>query len=97
LVPKDGRGNPLGGGNRTLITTATTTYVKASAGRIGRILVAGGVMGAITVYDDADGTTNKVFVFTPAAAGEIKELECPMTDGITVVTAAATEITVTWI
>lgn len=96
MIQQDARHNTVPAANRTLITTATTTTVKDAPGRIGRILVAGGVMGAVTVYDDADGTTSKVFSFTPAAAGEVKELDCPMTDGITVVTAAATEIAVTW-
>jgi hypothetical protein len=81
------------------ISTATTTTVKTGVGVVHAISIVGGTLGAITVYDNtaASGTTI-LPTFTPTAA-----LPCPsiildetFTVGLTVVTAAATIINISY-
>lgn len=81
------------------ITTATTTTIKSGAGVIKSINILGGTLGAITVYDNTAGSGTTIFpTFTPSAT-----LPCPpitleeaFTTGLTIVTAAATIINVSY-
>lgn len=78
------------------ITTATTTVVKASAGVIGTISNASGAAtGAITVYNNTSATGTVVWTGT-LAAGQVLQLGLPCGTGITVVTAAADAIAVSY-
>jgi len=81
------------------ISTATTTTVKSGAGFVHTITIAGGTLGAITVYDNTAGSGTAIIpTFTPTAT-----LPCPtiildetFSTGLTIVTAAATIINVSY-
>jgi len=79
------------------IATATETEVKASSGILATVVVNGGTMGAITIYNGAVAGGLKVATIAAPLAGMLFPygVHCP--NGITVVTAAATDITVTYL
>ncbi|MGW8178095.1 MAG: hypothetical protein ACWGQW_04780 [bacterium] len=79
------------------ISTATTTIIHAigTGGGLVRIMVNGGTLGAITVYDNGAASGTVVASWTPAAAGNW-EFGVKLSTGLTVVTAAATELTVVY-
>jgi hypothetical protein len=80
------------------ISTATTTTVKSGTGTLASITILGGTLGAITVYDNtaASGTTICP-AFTPASgAMETLTFNVGFTKGLTIVTAAATVIQVSY-
>ena len=82
--------------NHTNIKTATTTTVKASAGRLAGVVVNGGTMGSVTIYDNSAGSGTKIATVAAPLAGMVLPYGCRVTTGITVVTAAATNLTVIW-
>lgn len=85
--------------NYATITTATTTVIKSGAGFVHTINILGGTLGAITVYDNTTGSgTTIIPTITPTAT-----LPCPpiildesFGTGLTIVTAAATVINVSF-
>ncbi len=80
----------------TAINTATTTTVKSGAGVLHSITVAAGTLGAITVYDNTAGSGTTIMrTFTPTAAGTFV-LDVSFNTGLTIVTAAATVVTVSY-
>lgn len=90
--------NPAGN-SASNITSATTTVVKASAGILKRIVVNKAVASAvITIYDNtaASGTLKGTITMPAALLANQFELnyDCICGTGITVVTSAATDITV---
>lgn len=87
---------PYSGMSSTAITTATTTAIKASAGMLGTISNAGNVItGVVTVYDSLSAAGKKLWAGT-LAAGQVLPLGIPCGTGITVVTAAADTIAVSF-
>ncbi len=81
-----------------IINTATTTMVKSGPGRLGYLNILGGTLGAITVYDNtvASGTL-LLSQFTPTAGVPICLcLELAFSTGLTIVTAAATVVQVSY-
>lgn len=81
------------------INTATTTVVKSGAGLVHTITIAGGTAGAITVYDNTAGSGTEIIpTFTPAAVDPpvTLTLDVEFDTGLTIVTAAATVITVSY-
>lgn len=82
--------------NSTYISTATTTTIKTGAGLLHTIVVNGGTAGTIIVYDNtaASGTIIASFDSTNALATYI--LNAKFTTGLTIITAAATKLTVTY-
>lgn len=88
-------GSPSSGITPAYITTATTTAVKASAGVIGTITNAGTAAASVTVYDNTAASGNLVWSGT-LAAGQVLALGFPCATGITVVTAAAGAIAVSY-
>jgi len=87
-----------GGKFYTSISAAGTTVVKPTAGRLARLIVlgSGGTLGNVTVHDSPDASGPVVFGPTTPAAGQVVELQIPCSAGITVVTAAATALLVTY-
>ena len=80
----------------TAITTATTTLVKSGAGVVGSISNAGSATtGTITVYDSLTASGKKLWSGTVALGGVVA-LGMPCAIGITVVTAAADTIAVSY-
>ncbi len=82
--------------NYAAINTATTTTVKSGIGILHTITVAAGTLGAITVYDNTAGSGTTIMrTFTPTVAGTYI-LDVAFTTGLTIVTAAATVVTVSY-
>lgn len=83
--------------NSTPITTATTTLVKTGTGTFGGIQVQGGTTGTVTVYDALSATGKQIATFdTTNAIAPTYMFNTGVSIGITVVTSAATKITVLW-
>ena len=87
----------------TNIASATTTVVKASPGELNRVIINKGVVsGVITIYDNATaGSGTKIATITFGAAllsdpPYVAEYGAWCSKGITVVTSAATDITVVY-
>lgn len=83
------------------IVTATTTVVKTGAGQLHQIIVLGGTLGAITVYDNTAASGAVIAqTFTPVAmtgsGPQVYTFDVSFGVGLTVVTAAATALTVTY-
>lgn len=81
-------------GYYTSITTATTTTVKSGPGWFQGCHVMGGTLGNVTIYDNtaASGAVI-VAAFTPTSANDLKIINASFSVGLTVVTAAATNLT----
>ena len=81
-------------GYYTSITTATTTVVKSGPGWFQGCHVLGGTLGNVTIYDNtaASGAVI-VAAFTPTSANDLKIVNASFSVGLTVVTAAATNLT----
>lgn len=78
------------------ISTAVTTVVKSGAGFVHAINVLGGTLGAITVYDNTSASGTTIWpTFTPLAA-QPWIIDASFGTGLTVVTAAATVIQVSY-
>lgn len=85
----------------TAISTATTTVVKTGAGQLNAVIVTGGTLGAITIYDNtAASGTNIATAFTPTVltggGPGVFVFNVAFSVGLTIVTGAATAITVTY-
>ena len=86
----------VSGTQTTEITTATTTAIKAAAGVVGCLVNTGAaISGAITIYDSLSASGKKVWAGT-LAAGAVLALNLPCALGITIVTAAADTLLVSW-
>lgn len=79
------------------ISTGATTVVKAAPGTLHTITVNGGTAGTVIVYDDPAqaGTIIASFDSTNAKATYI--FDVVFTLGLTIITSAATKITVSYI
>lgn len=83
--------------NATPITTAATTVIKTGRGTFGGIQVQGGLTGTITVYDNTSAAGKVLANFdTTVAISPTYEFHAGFSVGLTVVTSAATKITVLW-
>lgn len=83
------------------ISTATTTVVKTGAGQLHQIIVVGGTLGAITVFDNTAASGAQIVpAFTPVAmtgsGPQVYTLDVSFGVGLTVLTAAATALVVTY-
>lgn len=78
----------------TNITTATTTVISSRPGILSHIVVNGGTMGTITVYDSGAASGTKIATIASPLAGQTYVYDAKTNVGLTVVTAAATDITV---
>ena len=82
--------------NGTNITSATTTVVKSGGGILRRITINTTAAGAITVYDNTSAAGTKIATFPNNAAIGTYEYGCRFGTGLTVVTGAASDVTVVW-
>ncbi len=78
------------------ISTATTTVIKTGAGMLHRIVVEGGTAGTIIIYDNTAGSGTTIASFDSTAALMSYEFNTAFGTGLTIVTAAATKITVSF-
>ena len=79
------------------IATATTTLVRGGQCVLGKIVFNDATTAAVTIFDDIVGSGDVLAIY-PAGilAGTEIELQVAMNKGITVVTAGADDITVTF-
>ena len=82
--------------NATNITTATTTTIKTGSTFLSHIVVNGGTMGQISVWDNnASGGTVIATIASPLA-GQTYVYDAGLALGCKVVTADNTNLTVLW-
>lgn len=80
----------------TYISTATTTTVKSGSGFLHRIIVNGGTTGTITIYDNTAASGTIIAAFDTTNAIQSLEFNVTFGTGLTIVTSAATKVTVAW-
>lgn len=80
----------------TYISSATTTAVKASPGFLHTITVNGGTAGTIIIYNNTAASGAIIASFDSTNALETYTFDVIATVGITIVTSAATKITVSY-
>jgi hypothetical protein len=90
-----------GGGQTTAIAAAnaSNTVVKASSGRLARVLVTTVGANAMQIYDNASTTTGTLIGVIPASAavGTVISFEMPAANGITVAGSATNPaVTISW-
>jgi len=78
------------------ITTATTTTVSDRPCYLSHIVVNGGTMGAITVWDNNSTGGTLIATISSPLAGQHYVYDAGTVFGLKVVTAAATDVTVLW-
>lgn len=78
------------------ITTATTTTIKSGPGHINEIRVAGGVLGAVTIYDNTAGSGTVILPTVTPLQGQVLLSDVEFSTGLTIVTAAATILTLSY-
>lgn len=82
--------------NYANVSTAATTVVKSGPGFLHELLVPGGVLGNVTVYDSATASGNVIVpTVTPVANGVLIR-NVAFQNGLTIVTAAATVLTISY-
>lgn len=77
-------------------TGAATTTHKSGGGLLHSIVITGGTAGTIDVYDNTAGSGNKIATFTSTNALSTHVFDTAFMLGLTVVTGAATNLTVTY-
>lgn len=80
----------------TYISTATTTTVKSGAGFLHTITVNGGTAGTIIIYDNTAGSGTVIASFDSTNALNTYQFNVTFGTGLTIVTSAATKITVSY-
>jgi len=84
--------------NARHIATATTTVIVASGeGALHSIVINSPAAGTITVYDHGSAAGTVLAIIASSAVGGTYLYDCTYSTGLTIVTAAATDITVTWV
>ena len=78
------------------IITATTTTVKTGAGILHTITVEGGTAGTITVYDNTAASGTKLADFSSTNAIQTYIFDVTFSTGLTIVTSAATSVSVSY-
>jgi len=80
--------------NATYISTATTTTVKSGIGRMARINITETAAGTITIYDNTAASGAVLFSFDSTNALNTYTFDVQFATGLTVITSAATKVTV---
>ena len=78
------------------IASATTTTVKSGSGYLNRIVINTTAAGAITIYDNTAASGTKIATIAASAALGIYTYQGRFSIGLTIVTAAASDITVSY-
>ena len=81
-------------GKPTYISSAATTRVTKAPCVLERIIVGETAAGAISIYDDTDSTADCIGVLKASVAEGPYEFGAKLKNGCSVVTAAASKITV---
>lgn len=82
--------------NYTNITTATTTTVKSGRGTLTRLVINTTAAGTITLYDNTAGSGTKIGTLKASVGEGTYMYGVRFTTGLTIVTAAASDVTVVW-
>lgn len=82
--------------NYTNIASGATTVVKSGKGTLERITINTTAAGAITIYDNTSAAGTKIATLPSNAVVGTYEFGCRFGTGLTIVTAAASDITVIW-
>jgi hypothetical protein len=85
--------NPL---NATNITSATTTTLKSGKGNLKAIVVGTTAAGTVTIYDNTSAAGTKIGTLKASIAEGTYTFECRFITGLTIVTGAASDLTVVW-
>jgi len=83
--------------SNTAISTATTTTLKSGSGCLGFITVTGGTAGTIVVYDNTAASGTVIASFSSTNALQTYMFQCEFNTGLTIVTSAATLLSVSFI
>lgn len=78
------------------ISTQTTTTVKTGSGFLHTITLGETAAGAITVYDNTAASGTILAVLKASIAEQTFQLDLPFKTGLTIVTAAASKLTVSY-
>lgn len=79
------------------VAAAATTLIKSGYGILHTIVVTGGVAGTIIVYDSTTGAGTQIANYSSTNAAQTYLFDSQFTSGCTVVTGAATNLTVTYL
>lgn len=79
------------------ISTNTTTTVKSGRGRLHAINITETAAGAITVYDNTAGSGTVIAAFKASVVEGTYLFDVEFTTGLTIVTAAASKLTVSYL
>jgi len=82
--------------NKTYISTATTTQVFTGSGTLHSITVNTTANGAISVIDNTSGSAVNVASLKASIAEGTYTYDCVIANGLRIITAGASDITVTW-
>lgn len=80
----------------TNISSATTTTVKSGSGFLHAIVINTTAAGTITVYDNTAGSGTTIATIAASSADKTLIYNVSFTVGLTIVTAAASNITVSY-
>lgn len=83
-------------GAGSYISTATTTTVKTGAGHLHTITITEAVASTIIVYDNTAGSGTILASFVASAAVGTYHFDVAFSTGLTIVTAGASKITVSY-
>jgi hypothetical protein len=81
----------------TNIAAATTTLVKSGAGVLHSITINTTAAGTITIYDSLTAAGTKIATIKTSVVEQTFVFDCAFATGLTIVTGAASDITVNWI
>lgn len=79
------------------IATATTTVVKSGAGVLHTIVLTETAAGTITIYDNTAASGTVIGLLKASIVEGTYTFDCAFTTGLTIVTAAASKLTATYI
>lgn len=82
--------------NNNYIATATTTVIKTGAGILHTITVEGGTAGTIIVYDNTAASGTIIASFASTNAIQTYIFDVAFVTGLTIITAAATQLSVSY-
>lgn len=86
----------MGPYSSTYISSATTTTPKSVKGVLRRVLITEAAAGTITIYDNTSASGTILAVFKASTAEGDYEFNVRFGTGLTIVTAAASKLTVIW-
>lgn len=84
------------GWNYNYIVTATTTVIKSGPGLLHTLNVTGGTTGTIIVYDNTAASGSIIASYSTTNAPATYTFDVAFATGLTVITSAATQLTVSY-